>query len=110
MNKVYACIDGLAATTAVIDWAAWSALRLNVPLELLHVLERAPDALPPVGDYSGAIGLGAQELLLKQLSALDEERSKIAQEAGRQMLAQARARATAAGVAQVDGRMRHGEL
>lgn len=110
MNKVYACIDGLAATAAVIDWAAWSALRLDVPLELLHVLERAPDALPPVGDYSGAIGLGAQELLLKQLSALDEERSKVAQEAGRQMLEQARARATAAGVPQVDSRMRHGEL
>lgn len=110
MNKVYACIDGLAATAAVIDWAAWSALRLDVPLELLHVLERAPEALPPVGDYSGAIGLGAQELLLKQLSTLDEERSKIAQEAGRQMLVQARARATAAGVAQVDSRMRHGDL
>ncbi len=110
MNKVYACIDGLAATAAVIDWAAWSALRLNVPLELLHVLERTPEALPPVGDYSGAIGLGAQELLLKQLSTLDEERSKIAQEAGRQMLVQASARASAAGVAQVDSRMRHGDL
>ncbi|MFN7153035.1 MAG: universal stress protein [Acidovorax sp.] len=110
MNKVYACIDGLAATAAVIDWAAWSALRLDVPLELLHVLERAPEALPPVGDYSGAIGLGAQEILLKQLSALDEERGKIAQEAGRQMLVQARARATAAGIAQVDSRMRHGDL
>ena len=41
MNKVYACIDGLANTAAVIDWAAWSALRLDAPLELLHVLERS---------------------------------------------------------------------
>ena len=88
MNKVYACIDGLDTTTAVIDWAAWSALRLEVPLELLHVLERAPE-MPHVGDYSGAIGLGAQEVLLQQLSALDEQRGKMAQEAGRQMLASA---------------------
>jgi nucleotide-binding universal stress UspA family protein len=109
MNKVYACIDGLDTTTAVIDWAAWSALRLEVPLELLHVLERPPE-MPHVGDYSGAIGLGAQEVLLQQLSALDEQRGKMAQEAGRQMLASARERATAAGVQQLDGRLRHGEL
>ncbi|MDY0105745.1 MAG: universal stress protein [Giesbergeria sp.] len=109
MNKVYACIDGLAATNAVIDWAAWSARRLSVPLDLLHVLHRPPE-MPHVGDYSGALGLGAQEVLLQQLSALDEQRGKLAQEAGRQMLESARERASAAGVQQVDGRMRHGEL
>ncbi|HAU57902.1 MAG TPA: universal stress protein UspA [Comamonadaceae bacterium] len=109
MNKVYACIDGLVTTTAVIDWAAWSARRLSVPLELLHVLERPPE-LPHVGDYSGALGLGAQEVLLQQLSALDEQRGKLAQEAGRQMLQSARERASATGALQVDGRMRHGEL
>ncbi|CAN5229257.1 universal stress protein [soil metagenome] len=109
MNKVYACIDGLSTATAVIDWAAWSALRLDAPLELLHVLERNPDAAT-VTDLSGAIGLGAQEALLSQLSELDAQRGKLAQEAGRQMLASARARATAAGVQRLDGRLRHGEL
>lgn len=109
MNKVYACIDGLANTTAVIDWAAWSALRLEAPLELLHVLERKPER-PQVTDYSGAIGLGAQEALLAQLSELDEQRGKLAQEAGRRLLAVARERALAAGVSRLDGRLRHGEL
>ncbi|MDP3221693.1 MAG: universal stress protein [Rubrivivax sp.] len=109
MNKVYACIDGLANTTAVIDWAAWSALRLDVPLELLHVLERKPGR-PQAVDYSGAIGLGAQEALLAQLSELDEQRGKLAQEAGRRLLAVARERALAAGVSRLDGRLRHGEL
>lgn len=109
MNKVYACIDGLATTAAVIDWAAWSARRLNVPLELLHVLDRHPEhAL--VSDYSGAIGLGAQESLLQELSALDAQRSQLAQEAGRQLLVSARARAAAGGVTQLDTRLRHGEL
>lgn len=70
MKKVYACIDSLTTTPAVIDWAAWSARRLEVPLELLHVLERDPDAAT-VTDFSGAIGLGAQEALLGQLSDLD---------------------------------------
>jgi len=109
MNKVYACIDGLATTAAVIDWAAWSARRLDVPLELLHVLDRQPERAV-VADYSGALGLGAQESLLQELSALDAQRSQLAQEAGRQLLVSARARATAGGVTQLDARLRHGEL
>lgn len=109
MNKVYACIDGLANTACVIDWAAWSALRLDAPLELLHVLERSP--VPPlITDYSGAIGLGAQEALLVELSELDAQRGKLAQEAGRQLMAEARLRAAAAGVERLDARLRHGEL
>ena len=87
MNKIYACIDGLTTTTAVIDWAAWCARRLDAPLALLHVLERDPDSTA-VTDFSGAIGLGAQEALLRQLSDLDAQRGKLAQEAGRQMLAE----------------------
>jgi len=109
MNKVYACIDGLAHTSDVIDWAAWSALRLDVPLELLHVLDRSP-APPLITDYSGAIGLGAQESLLDELSELDARRGKLAQEAGRRLLAGARERAAAAGVSRPDVRLRHGEL
>ncbi|MDZ7863973.1 universal stress protein [Acidovorax sp.] len=109
MNKVYACIDGLAATAAVIDWAAWSALRLDVPLEFLHVLERDPDRSAAT-DLSGAIGFGAHESLLGQLSEIDAQRGKLAQEAGRQMLAKAQERARAFGVQKLDARMRHGEL
>ena len=109
MNKVYACIDGLASTAAVIDCAAWSAQRLNAPLEFLHVLEHQPDRAA-LSDYSGAIGLGAQEALLLELSELDARRSKLAQDAARQLLACARDRATALGVTQLDGRLRHGEL
>lgn len=108
MNKVYACIDAQGNTAAVIDGSAWCALRLDTPLELLHVLERSGH--PQRSDYSGAIGLGAQEALLDELSALDAQRGQLAQEAGRQLLAAARARAAAAGVTQLDGRLRHGEL
>lgn len=109
MNKVYACIDGSGNTSAVIDCAAWSALQLDVPLEFLHVLERDSEG-SAVSDYSGAIGLGAQESLLQELSELDEKRSKLATESGRRLLAAARERAEAAGVARHDARLRHGEL
>ncbi|HYE39069.1 MAG TPA: universal stress protein [Ramlibacter sp.] len=109
MNKVYACIDGLANTDAVIDWGAWAALRLGAPLEFLHVLERHPERTD-VQDLSGAIGLGAQEQLLQALSDQDERRSKLAREAGRGLLATARERAAAAGVTDLDARLRHGEF
>lgn len=109
-NKVYACIDGLANTAAVIDWAAWSALRLAAPLEFLHVLEPEPTQAAALGDYSGAIGLGTQDSLLQELSELDARRAKLAQEAGRRLLAAACERAAAAGVAGAQARLRHGEL
>lgn len=109
MNKVYACIDGLSNTHAVIDWAAWAALRLALPLEFLHVLERHPERAEAT-DFSGAIGPDAQDSLLQQLSGEDEQRSKSAREAGRSLLAAARERALKAGPLQLDARLRHGEF
>ena len=97
-NQIYACIDGMPAAASVVDWAAWAAQRLQAPLQLLHVLDE-PVALPPVGDFSGALGFGAQEMLQQQLGALDEQRSAIAREAGRHVLESACERAVQQGVA-----------
>ena len=109
MNKVYACIDGRANTTAVIDAAAWAALRLSCPLMLAHVVE------PQVGlatglDANAAIGLGAPDVLLQQLSELDAQRTQLAQEAGRRMVSAAQARAAEAGLSQVESVVRTDEL
>ena len=109
MNKVCACIDGLANSTAVVDSAIWSARRLSAPLEFLHMIERHPERAA-VSDHSGAIGLGAQESLLQALSTLDEERGVLAQEAGRSLLESARARAAAVGLDATQTRLRHGSL
>ena len=109
MNNVTACIDGLANSTAVVDWAVWAADRLSVPLELLHMLERQPERAA-VSDYSGAIGLGAQESLLQDLADLDAQQGQLAQRAGRALLAAARQRAVATGLTQVETRLRHGSL
>ena len=109
MNRIYACIDGQSNTLSVIDWSAWAAQRLDAPLEFLHVLERHPERAS-TKDFSGAIGLGAQESLLQDLSESDARQSKAAVEAGRQLLANARERAANAGVTQLDGRLRHGEF
>ncbi|AVO50872.1 universal stress protein UspA [Melaminivora suipulveris] len=108
-DTIYACLDGLACTPAVVDGAAWAAQRLAAPLALLHTLQY-PEPLPPVGDYSGVIGMGAQDLLLQRLNALDEERTQLAQQAARHMLEQASARVPPDVARGVSTLLRHGEL
>jgi nucleotide-binding universal stress UspA family protein len=63
-----------------------------------------------VQDHSGAIGLDAQENLLKQLSDKDETRTRAAREVGRAFLNDLRERAMASGDFVVDVRQRHGDL
>ncbi len=102
-------IDHSSYTLGVCDYAAWSSMRLAAPLEFIHVLDRHPEKAQK-RDFSGSIGLGAQESLLEDLSELDEQRSKLAQETGRQLLEAARQRAIANGIVAPEGRQRHGEL
>jgi nucleotide-binding universal stress UspA family protein len=109
MNKILACIDTRGNTDAVIDWAAWAAVRLECPLEFLHVLERHPE-VAAITDFSGAIGVDAQESLLNELSAQDERQSVAMRHAGRELLSHARNRAAAAGATQLDARLRHGDF
>ncbi|MGE4369144.1 MAG: universal stress protein [Burkholderiaceae bacterium] len=109
MTKVYACIDGAGQTEAVCDYGIWAARRLGVTLEFLHVLDREPEKAA-VSDFSGNLELDAQKQLLSKLADLDEQRSKLAQEHGRQILDAARRRATDAGLHSVETRQRHGSL
>ncbi len=107
-EQVYACIDGSVSTRAVCDYAAWASQRLSTSLILLHVLDK--ESYPVAADYSGNIGLGSQEQLLKQLAALDEERAKLAIQHGLHMLEAARERVKNDGVANAGCMQRHGDL
>ncbi|MEZ5703662.1 MAG: universal stress protein [Burkholderiaceae bacterium] len=105
-----ACIvDQSSYADSVADHAAWAALRLGAPLELLHVIDRHPETARST-DHSGAIGPDAQEALLTELSSADETMVRAAREQGRVFLNRLRERALAAGVAVVDMRQRLGHL
>ena len=108
-TKVLACVDQSKYAESVADYATWAAKRMQTPMELLHVIDRHP-RLEAVQDHSGAIGLDAQENLLKQLSEEDEKRTRAAREMGRVFLNGLRERAMASGAFVVDVRQRHGEL
>src|SRR3546814_7654147 len=91
MGKVIACIDGSVYSHSVCDHAAWAAVRMGVPLELLHVLGRREISTLPT-DFSGSLGAGAQEMLLTELAALDEQKAKLAEARGRLILDEAKTR------------------
>lgn len=108
MSNVIACIDGTEVSTAVCDYSVWASLRLEAPLEFLHVLEKSE--YPATSNLSGSIGLGSREILLDELAALDEKRGKLAMEQGRHILEVAKKRAIGNGVDDPTSRQRHGSL
>ncbi|MGR2739509.1 hypothetical protein ACUY1T_13755 [Billgrantia sp. Q4P2] len=107
-DQVMAAIDGSQFSTGVCDYATWASLALGAPRNL-----PARGGHPPQiaeADLSGNIGLGSREHLLEELSQLDEQRAKVAQEQGRLMLQAARERAIEDGVAEPASRQRNGTL
>lgn len=106
---VLAYIDQSSYANHVTDYAAWAAKRLDIDLELLHVIDRNPD-LGTEQDHSGSIGVNEQENLLKKIVDEDERRSRHARETGRAFLNDLRLRAKALGLPNADMRQRHGTL
>ncbi len=107
-EQVMAAIDGSTFSEGVCDYAAWASLALDAPLTFLHVND---NHLPPEErNLSGNLRAGARERLLQELSQLDEQRAKVAQEQGRLMLKAARERAVEDGVAEPGTRQRNGTL
>ena len=108
MKKVIACIDGTDVSPAVCDYAAWACLRMDAPLEFLHVLEKSE--YPQQANLSGSIGLGSRETLLNELATLDEQRGKLALAQGKLMLEAAESRASSDCVSCYTSVQRHGNL
>lgn len=108
-NRVLACIDGSTLSVAVCDYAAWIAQRVDTPLKLLHVIDHHPETAVTL-DLSGHIGLGSQEHLLEELTAVEQQRSKLRLQQGKRLLQAAKDRVIEAGVANPDSNQRHGSL
>ncbi|WP_444942798.1 universal stress protein [Microbulbifer sp. ZKSA006] len=105
---VLSCIDGSHYTGAVCDYSAWLARSLQAPLKLLHNIERSN--VPAVTDFTGSIGLGSQEELLEELTALEQQRAQLMVQQGKLMLQAARSRAEEAGVQNIQACQRHDSL
>jgi nucleotide-binding universal stress UspA family protein len=109
MTKILACIDASAYAASVCDLAAWASKRLDLPIELLHVVQRK-DAVAERHDLSGAIGLGARTDLLEELTKLEEADARLQVERGRILLATMAERLQADGAKAIAPLHRHGGI
>ena len=107
-GRVLAAVDASIYARSVAELAAWAAQRLSAPLELLRTLER--ESLDDGSDLSGSLSLGGQEELLAKLTALDEQRGKLAQEHSRVLLAELHSFISDRCGIDAQTRQRHGEL
>lgn len=107
MENILAAIDASAYATSVCGYAGWAAQRLNLPVELLHVVQRQ-DPVTARRDLSGAIGLGVKSDLMEELVRLSEESSRTEIEKGRILLKAGEQMLREAGVTDVTALHRHG--
>ncbi|GAY20098.1 universal stress protein [Sphingobium fuliginis] len=109
MEHVLACIDASSYADSVCDLAAWASKRLQMPVELLHVVQRS-DPVAARGDLSGAIGLGVKTNLMQELVELEAADAKLKVERGRMLLAAGEKRLRDAGAFEVRTLHRHGGI
>lgn len=109
MDNILACIDASAYANSVCDLAAWAAKRLQLPVELLHVVQRS-DAAAARHDLSGAIGLGVKTSLMEELVKLEESDARLQVERGRLLLAAGEQRLRDLGVGDLYALHRHGGI
>lgn len=109
MQHILACIDASAYAASVCDLAAWASKRLQLPVELLHVVQRK-DAVAERRDLSGAIGLGVKSDLLEELTRLEEADARLQVERGRALLVAGSERLRDAGAVGVEVVHRHGGI
>lgn len=109
MQHILACIDSSAYAAGVCDLAAWASMRLALPVELLHVVQRK-DAVAERRDLSGAIGLGVKSDLLEELTRIEAADARRQVEHGRALLAAGEERLRAGGATEVRLVHRHGGI
>jgi|TARA_R100000501_G_scaffold1440_2_gene4358 nucleotide-binding universal stress UspA family protein len=109
MEHVLACVDASSYANSVCDLAAWAASQLQLPVELLHVVQRK-DPVAARHDLSGAIGLGVKSDLMEELVRLEESDARLQVERGRVLLKSCEDRLRGAGVEKVTTLHRHGGI
>jgi len=108
-NLVLAGIDGSSLTNAVCDYAAWIAQKVDAPLKLLHTIDHHPEHAHST-DLTGNIGVDSRDHLLDELTQLEQQRSKLRLQQGKQLLQAARERVLQSGVPNPITNQRHGSL
>ena len=105
--KLITLIDGSVYAESVCDHAAWIAQRSQADVTLLHVIGRRQASRQ---DVSGTLALGARSSMLEELTRLEGDMARVAQQHGRALLDGAADRIAAEGIKRPETRLRIGDL
>lgn len=105
---VLSCIDNSPFSEAVCDYSVWIAKTVGAPIKFIHTIEHRN--ILPVTNLSGAIGLGASEELLNELTEVEQNRSRLLLKKGAIMLKAAKQKAIDAGIEHVGKIQQHGNI
>ncbi len=106
-QHILACIDGSAVTESVCSYAAWYAKRLTVPVGLLHVIDVPASSRR---NLSGSIGMNSRQMLLAELTEIDEHRAKVANSYSNALVEDAKSYIESQFAVSVDVYQRHSKL
>ncbi len=109
MKKLLAFIDASIYSKSVCEHAGWIAQKTAAAVDLFHVIGRRETG-EARQNLSGNITLGARSSLLAELSALDEQRGRLAQKRGRAILEDGEALLREAGAETVVSKLRIGDI
>ncbi len=109
MPRIITFVDTSVYADSVCDHAAWVAKRMSADVELVHVLGRRQIS-DVTTNLSGSLSADARDHLLAELSANDEQKSKLAQKRGRLLLGYAKDRIAAVGMKNVTTKLRIEDL
>lgn len=77
MKRILLCTDGSIFCQSSYEYVAWFALRLDATVDVLYVTDIRSQKITSTGDFSGSIGLGTSQELLKKLVDLEHEKAKL---------------------------------
>ena len=106
-QHILACIDGSAVTESVCGYAAWYARQLQLPVGLLHVIDVPASKRR---NLSGVIGVDSRQILLEELSQLDEQRAQILNGYSNALIEDAKSYIRPYGDVTIHAYRRHGKL
>ncbi len=110
MNQILTCTDGSTYAPSIYDHTAWAARHTpNSAVHVLHTLDHHREHAD-LADFSGHVGPESRDDLLRDLVSLEEQKSRVARERGKLILAEAERHLRAASVGRITTEQQHGSL
>ncbi|MEM6253515.1 MAG: universal stress protein [Cyanobacteria bacterium P01_D01_bin.156] len=102
MKTILLCSDGSTFAESIYRYGAWFARKFQAQTKVLYVTDIRSQKVVSTGNFTGSIGLGASDQLLKDLVNLEHEKAKLNNQRARLILQNADEMLRAEGLSDVE--------